>query len=220
MTSRTRYGALSVAAGIAAVVALLLAAALLVGGDEGDAPTGDLPRETPSSPASDPDVCRLKVTDAVLTLDRAFLAALDQRGVRVEAIAPASAAGAGRIHLRRRVSVDVSCDLTTGVIGLRGGVRLRGRDSVLDLRRLRITPADSRVAAYFRARSPAPVDAMRIDLEAAARSREGSAEIVVAPLVLAGAGRGAIDYAFGTSPRRDAAALGTLTLTSERIEQD
>jgi hypothetical protein len=222
MTSRNRYGALSAAAALAAVVAIGVAFALARGADDsGEAVAHADPKApagAPSSPASNPEECRLKVTDAVLTLDKGFVSSLANRSVRIEAVPPARTVNARQIQLQTRASVDVSCDATTGVIGFRGGVRLRGEDGVLDLRRWRITAPDGALAAYLRPGDSTPINALRLDLQEAARSREGKVETIAAPLEMADGAVAVVNYAFGTGFRSRISSVGTVTLTAQRIE--
>ncbi len=173
----------------------------------------------PVSPASNPEVCRLKVTDAVLTLNRDFLAALGSKKVRIEAVAPAATPNARQIRLKTRVSVGVSCDTSTGVIGLRGGMRLQDRDTTVDIRRWRVTTKTGVLAAYFRARDRAPINAFRLALKDAVRSGRGKIETIAAPLEMADGGVAAINHAFGTEFRTRRSVVGTLTFTATRIEQ-
>ena len=125
---------------------------------------------------------------------------------------------ARQIRLRTRVSVDVSCDATTGVVGLRGGVRLQGPDGAVDMRRWRITTKNRALAAYFRAGDRAPINALRLDLEEAARSRQGTFETITAPLEMADGAVAVVNHVFGTEFRSRISLVGTLTLTAERIE--
>jgi len=223
MTSRQKYITLSAVAAVASLAAIGAAFSLARSGDDGSAVTTTVNAANaaggPASAASDPELCRLKVTGAVLTLDNAFLSKLSDRDVRVEAVAPAVTSNSRQIELKTRVSVDVSCDTTTGVIGLRGGMRLQGSDATVDIRRWRIAARNGVLAAYFRARDKAPIKAFRLALRDSARSGRGKVETIAAPLEMADGGVAAINHAFGTEFRSGRSLVGTLTLTAERIEQ-
>ena len=222
-----RYALLSAAAALAAVAAL--AVAFVLARDDGDpepaaggtttSATAPEPASTPPpGPEADPERCRLKVVDAAVTFDSALLEDLAGRGVTVSAVAPATMDGERQVTLQPRVSVAVSCDLSTGVIGLRGGVRLAGSDGAVDMRRWRMVTETGRVAAYFGSVARAPIRALRVRVGDAVRSRSGGTETIAAPLAFAAGGVAATNLAFGTELRAGSSLLGTLTLTVERIE--
>ena len=211
-----------------ALGAALVLAQNLSGDDSPDSSTKALASNVPNPGSADgegvdPDAglsvdeCRLKVVKAVIAIDPKLRDSLAARSVAIQATTPATLADDGLIELTPRVSVDVTCDLRSGVIGLRGGVMLTNGESGVDIRRWRIAAPSGRIEAYLSAVTPVPTYSLHTPLKGAKRKRMGTTETIGLPVRIAEGAAAVMNHDFGTAIRHRETKLGTLRLTVERI---
>lgn len=187
----------------------------------------------PESATPDPDAgrpveeCRLKVIKAVVDIDPDLRDFFATKSAGIDATPPATLAENGRITLQPRVSVFVTCDLSSGVIGLRGGLKIKDltaavedQHASVDLRRWRISAPSGRIEASLSGIAKTRSYALHTPLRRAKRVRKGSIETINMPVRIAEGGAAVINHTFGTELRNRKTKLGTLRLTVERIEQE
>jgi hypothetical protein len=186
--------ALSRMAAVAAVVALILALwfVLTARGAADDSPASGEP---------DRAACLLGVDGATLKMNSVFLSELKKTRVEVRAIAPAAPRRGRSIGIPTRGASGVSCDVTEGVIGLRGGLKLVRGKKAFELRRWRLDASEGLIEVTPSHKSPVSISALTADFSKAERIMIGGNLSLRANLLLGEGGSAAIEEELGISLR-------------------
>jgi hypothetical protein len=207
--------------GSAAVIAglAIVGGALLLSGDDDSssdaAPASQAATTTAEASASSADPgCTMQVESVVYTLDPLIAQQFAAIGLSFDSIRPGNQVAEGtatapRIHASR----DVSCDLSSGYIGMRGGFRVsRGNDAV-EFRRFRVDLDSGQMLAFFKSTGQASFEAVELGNDDAQFSERGALISGVMPMVIDKGSAVALNATLGTELPSEALELGTVTVT-------
>lgn len=209
-------GAAAVVAGLAIVGGAVLA-------NNGDDSSSDA---SPASPATEttaevsasppPDgSCTMDVTGMLFTLDPLIAQQFVAGGLDFRTISPGARISEGlatspRIHAAR----DVSCDLTSGYIGMRGGFAVENSSGgSVEFRRFRMQLDKGEMAAFLKSTGSSSFEAIDFDVSEAQFTERGSVITGTMPMVLDQGAATAMNATLGTDFPTGVLELGTVTVT-------
>ena len=205
------------------LAALALAAALVVGAiaisDRGgtDEPGPDV--ETAAFVAPEGDACGLSVESVTFALDPVVARTFVTQGLGFATIWPAKTITTGqRIAPRLHAERDVTCDLSEGYIGMRGGFRVAGARGSVEFRRFRLKIDEREMFTFLRSTGNAGLEAVDLLVDEAQFTHEGSRLSAVVPMVLDHGASVAMNATLGTDFPADEIELGTVTISGTRVD--
>jgi hypothetical protein len=204
-------------AAVIAGLAIVGGAFLLSGDDDSstDAPASQAETTTAEASASPPDSgCTMQVESVVYTLDPLVAQQFAALGLNFDSIWPGNQVAEGtatapRIHASR----DVSCDLSSGYIGMRGGFRVSNGNDAVEFRRFRVDLDSGQMLAFFKSTGQASFEAVELGADEAQFSERGSIISGVMPMVIDKGSAVALNATLGTDLPSEALELGTVTVT-------
>lgn len=217
--------------GAVATIAAIAIAAFAVGCDNDDPePVANAPETaaeaTPTEnaadvPAATDEGCMIAVDSVTFALDPRVSLAFMSQGLDFTTISPAKTITTGqliapRIHAAR----DVTCDLSDGYVGMRGGFSVANERARVEFRRFRLSIDEREMLAFLKSTGNAGLAAIEVDVDEAQFTEQGSLISAVVPMTLDSGAAVAMNAALGTDFPADEIELGTVTISGSRSDSD
>ncbi|MDH3227113.1 MAG: hypothetical protein OEM67_08510 [Thermoleophilia bacterium] len=204
--------------GAAVLLGLAIVGGAFFYASDDDSSTEDPPASpadaTEASSAPADSNCTLEVESVVYTLDPLVGQQFAALGISFDTISPGNEVAEGtatapRIHVSR----DVSCDLTSGYVGMRGGFRVSNERDTVEFRRFRVDLDEGEMYTFFKSTGSESVEAVDIEASEAQFTERGAVFSAVVPMVLDTGAAVALNATLGTDLPADTLELGTITFT-------
>lgn len=161
-----------------------------------------------------PEDCHLHVNRSILASDPMTAAGFAKIGLTTSTIAPAQSVGANSHALFVRNTTRVDCDLTQGVIGMRGGIKFALGEQVVELRRTRVDLSDGTLVVYPRSTGSDSFVGSRIDSAEIERIESPDEVTVVIPLRFTAELTEVFNEGLGQPLAVEGGVVGSLTISA------
>lgn len=186
--------------------------------DAAEAASAPATTDATAEPVAD-GTCSLDVDSVTFALDPRVALGFNAQGLEFATISPAKTLTtnqliAPRIHAAR----DVTCDLSQGYVGMRGGFSVSGAKGRVEFRRFRLKIDEREMLAFLKSTGNSGLEAIGLEVDEAQFTEQGSLMSAVVPMILDSGAAVAMNAALGTDFPADQIELGTVTIAGSRSD--